>query len=434
VTHFAPFFRDASELANPQRLAAYVSFRLRSVKGSTVGKECSALQSLLNWAARPDIGYLDEAPTVPRPAPKAGKSALDKVRVDLTPAQVEAIIEALPETIRAKRRGDPKRPCRAFFRVLWETGLRATWIDDGRTWWEPRSALRIDGDAHRLGSWSVRVAGGVYRQFLNSFELTNVGASALVPEVRFWLPADETLAPPRARHLALELGARPAPGWEVRVEGYHKWLDRILALDYGVLLGMHGGVPDTLSQAEFVGEAEGAAYGAGVRIAWEDGRARLQAGYDWSVSERTFPSRFDGRRQPAPWNQPHAVSLQGRVPLVGGVALETDARSIFGRSWGLRRAYFDFLTLHGTEGGPQIGLPEDSELPALHQVDLGLSWVGRPWGRLAEVRAELRNAVGGEQVLDYSLRRATGDGGDTYRRVPRLHPGRRLALTLRLGF
>ncbi len=318
--------------------------------------------------------------------------------------------------------------------VTWEVGLRATSVDGSQAWWEPRTALRVDGASQALGPWSVRLAGGIYRQFLNSFELTNVGASALVPEVRFWIPSDETLAPPRSRHLALEVGARPAPGWEVRVEGYHKWLDRILALDYGVLLGTHGGTPDTLSQADFVGEAEGAAYGVGARVGWEEGRARLQVGYDWSVSERTFPSRFDGQRQPAPWSEPHAVSLQGRLPMAAGLALETDARSVFGRSWGLRRAYFDFLTLHGTDGGPDIGLPGDSELPALHRVDLGLSWLGRPWGHPAEVRAELRNALGTDQVLDYSLRRATQAEVGSYRQVPRLLPGRRMALTLRVGF
>lgn len=123
-THWGPFFADAAELASERRLAAYVAHRLKSAKGATVAKECSALQSLLRWCARPDVAYLASAPTVPRPDPSAGKAALTKVRVDLTPEQIEAIIAALPVEVRAKERGGPKRPMRALFRVLWETGLR----------------------------------------------------------------------------------------------------------------------------------------------------------------------------------------------------------------------------------------------------------------------------------------------------------------------
>ncbi len=126
ATHWKEFFKDGSELCDDRRLHAYVRKRLKEVTRSTVGKECSGLQSLLNWCARPDIGYLQKAPKVPRP-PKgvAGNLVLKKIRVDLTVEQVEALIAALPDTLRAKYDGGPKQPCRAFFRVLWETGLRA---------------------------------------------------------------------------------------------------------------------------------------------------------------------------------------------------------------------------------------------------------------------------------------------------------------------
>jgi hypothetical protein len=316
-----------------------------------------------------------------------------------------------------------------------EGGFRATSLNGGSTFAEPRAALRLDGDHGALGPWSLRLSGGIYRQFLNTVELTNVGPSALVPHVRLWIPADPTLDPPRSRHLAAELGVEPVEGWTLRAEAYHKWLDRIVALDYGVLLATHGGEPEALSQNEFLGEAEGVAWGVGLRAGWERGRARLEGGYEWSLSERTYPSRFGGERQPAPWNEPHAVSLQARIPVGAGLSLETDARSVWGRTWGLRRAYFDFLTLHGTEGGPEIGLPGEWDLPVLHQIDVGLSWLGRPGGSLVEVQGELRNALGGDQVLDYSLRRGVAPDGSThYERVERLLPGAALALTVRVAF
>jgi len=138
--HFVPHFRDASELVSERRLAAYVTARLHKATAASVAKECSALQSLLRWCARLDVGYLTEAPIVPRPAKGvAGTRALEKVRVDLTPERAGKIIAALPVTVRAKERGGPARPCRAFFRVLWETGLRA-----GGLW-----RLEAPGDYHR---------------------------------------------------------------------------------------------------------------------------------------------------------------------------------------------------------------------------------------------------------------------------------------------
>jgi hypothetical protein len=71
----------------------------------------------------------------------------------------------------------------------------------------------------------------------------------------------------------------------------------------------------------------------------------------------------------------------------------------------------------------------------LHQIDVGLSWLGRPGGSLVEVQGELRNALGGDQVLDYSLRRGVAPDGSThYERVERLLPGAALALTVRVAF
>lgn len=320
-------------------------------------------------------------------------------------------------------------------RLTLEAGARTTAIGNGGVYTEPRLAARVDGYGAVTGPWSVRVAGGVHRQYLEQFDLTSVGPSALVPDVRFWLPSDGSLEPSRARHVALELAARPASGFEVRAEAYRKWMDRILALDYGVLTAAHSGVVVDVEQDAFVGVAEGRAYGAGLRASWEAGRTRLAGGYDWSVSERTFPSRFDGSFQPTPWSEPHRLALSGRLPVRGGLALEVESSTAWGRTWGLRRAYYDFLTLHGTDGGPEIGTPVGDRLPALTLVDLGASWLGRLGsGPLAEIRAELRN-VGPAQVLDYSLARVEGPAGTfSYRRIERHLPATSLFLSARIAF
>ena len=316
-----------------------------------------------------------------------------------------------------------------------EAGVRATAIGNGDTYAEPRASIRIDGVSSGTGPWSATLAGGVHRQYLDQFELTSVGPSALVPEVRFWLPSDGSLEPARARHFALDLAARPHETLEIRAEAYRKWLDRILALDYGVLTAAHSGAVTEVNQEDFIGVAEGSAHGAGVRAQWEAGRGRLTVGYDWTVSERTFPSRFDGSAQPTPWSEPHRVDVTAGAPVAGGWALEAESGTVWGRTWGLRRAYYDFLTLHGTDGGPEIGLPGDDPLPTLHRMNLAASWLGRlGGGPLAEFRVEVRNA-GPAQVLDYSLARVeAADGSASYRRLERHLPDTGLMISLRVAF
>lgn len=161
----------------------------------------------------------------------------------------------------------------------------------------------------------------------------------------------------------------------------------------------------------------------------------MNAGYDWTVSERTFPSRFGGSAQPTPWSEPHRLDLAGRLPIAGGWAVEVESGTVWGRSWALRRAYYDFLTLHGTDGGPEIGLPGNDRLPTLRQLNLGASWLGRlAGGPLAELRIEALN-LGPTQILDYSLARMDGPNGSApYQRLPRHLPGTALMFSLRLAF
>lgn len=124
-THWQRLFGDAAELVSPCALERYVEQRLLEVSASTVRKECSAIQKLLDWCARKSVGLLEQAPRVPRPpADATGTRAKVHQLVPLTDEQAEAILELLPLTVRAGRGGRGPRPCRPFFRVLWETGLR----------------------------------------------------------------------------------------------------------------------------------------------------------------------------------------------------------------------------------------------------------------------------------------------------------------------
>lgn len=316
-----------------------------------------------------------------------------------------------------------------------ESGLRLTWVPSrDAVYAEPRLSLRGE-HAGTGGEFGWRVATGLYRQFVNQFEVASVGPSALVPETRFWLPVDGSLAPPKAYHLAGEAVWRSRGGLELRAEGYYKWQPSILALDYAVLLDRSATLPAQLAQADFIATSRGTAYGAGVRAGRTFGVARLEVGYDYGYSRRTFPARFGGLAQPTPWNEPHRALVTLDVTPARSLMLSLRARGIWGRTWALRQAYYELLTTGpGVPAGLPIGLPGNDALPAVYEADLGANWSTRIGGARVTFGAALLNALGRQNVMDQWLQpQADGAGGVRYVPVPRAMLGRQPMVTVRIG-
>jgi hypothetical protein len=310
-------------------------------------------------------------------------------------------------------------------------GLRLTWVPDrSAVYAEPRLAVRFDGELGGGAPYAVRLATGLYRQFVNQFDVTNVGPSALVPVVRFWLPVDASLVPPRAVHVAAEGFVTPARGWTLRAEAYYKHLPHLLALDYGALLDHSRSFEADATQASFIGASRGFAYGAGARVERETARLRLGLGYDYSESQRTFPSRFDGQTQPAPWNQPHRLQASADVEMGRGFVARLRGRGVWGRTWAFRQPYYDFLAVHGT--GASVGLPEDDALPAHYELDLGLGYTRQVAGADVALTLDVLNVLDRRNVLDYSLRRIARS--ERHEAVARTGLGVQPVLTLRVGF
>ncbi len=128
--HFVPFFQTVEALTDP-KVGEYVRARLRQVLAVTVKKELGALLRLADFAG------------VALARPKLSKKAVGtrhakhgrRSRVALSPAEIEALIEALPERKRSRgenaRKGSthPGHPVRARYRVMYETSLRPETLD-----------------------------------------------------------------------------------------------------------------------------------------------------------------------------------------------------------------------------------------------------------------------------------------------------------------
>ncbi len=313
-----------------------------------------------------------------------------------------------------------------------DLGLRVTHITGRSEFFvEPRAALEVRGGS-RLGPWTARAAGGIYHQFVNRFEFSTLGPSALVPQVTFWLPTDATVRPPRARHLAGEVSLAPGTGWEVRSELWYKALDRVLDLDYASFVAPPGGALEEVEQDVFVGSADGRAWGIGLRLSRTFLGGTAQLGYEFSASDRTFPSRFDGARQPVPTNLPHLVFGGFDSDVGGGFGLRLDGRGAWGRPWGLRRAYYDFLTVQGNADGPPLGAPGEDILPALIDLDAGVRWTGSVGASRIEAQLLIQNVLDRANVLDRSLQRGEGEDAAQWTAFDRVLPGRTPILTLRI--
>lgn len=117
--HFLPFFRSLSEITTP-RAADYVRLRLGKVTAKSVKKELSALRGFLAWAH--ERGHIED-PVAVRPVAKRAVGTPDpraKVGgwVGLTEREAQRILTCLPE------RGRQGHPVKAYYSVLWESGLR----------------------------------------------------------------------------------------------------------------------------------------------------------------------------------------------------------------------------------------------------------------------------------------------------------------------
>ena len=310
--------------------------------------------------------------------------------------------------------------------VALDAGLRLTWVPTFATVYaEPRVAVRAEHPWAR-GMLAWRVAGGVHRQFVSQFELPALGASAVTSGVRFWLPVDGSIRPAESYHTAAEFAWRHASGLTVQADAYHKWLTNLPALDFGVLLGDGGAMPHDLPQAMFVGRSRGRSAGVGARVTQARNAWRGTVGVDLGWSSRTFPSRFDARAQRTPWNEPVRLMATLDAPLPAGVQLSLQARSVHGRAWALRRAYYDLAL-----AGAPVTTPQDNLLPAWQEVDLALGRRVRLGAWQANVSLSALNVIARANALDAWL--VPVNAVDPPETVMRRSIGRQLLLGVELA-
>ncbi|SHK87495.1 Outer membrane receptor proteins, mostly Fe transport [Rhodothermus profundi] len=320
-----------------------------------------------------------------------------------------------------------------------EPGIRLTWLPARATVYaEPRLTMRRDA---QLGPFSVamRLSGGLYRQFVNQFELTSVGATAIVPSVLFWLPSDGTVAPSWAYHLTGELLLTQKDVWRIDAVLYHKGQPHLLIVDYpGLLVRLPVSRPNSralpLKQRAFLRHTQGMARGLSLRLRYQRTRERIALSYSYDRTWRAYPdSRGTLRRHPAPWNEPHRLRLDFSFHLPASLIFSGSWQASWGRRWAFRRLYYDYLRYTGSPliGGYNLDQPERHRLPGRYRLDLGLSWRGRFRRALFQVQLLVRNVLDRREVYDRSLMMADPVAPEP---IDRYLPGRQWLLTMQVGY
>ncbi|GAB5519214.1 MAG: carboxypeptidase-like regulatory domain-containing protein [Rhodothermales bacterium] len=303
-------------------------------------------------------------------------------------------------------------------------GHRATWLPArARVYYEPRAELQFSQATPRGQLVAARLAGGIYRQFTNQFDISSVSPSALLPSLRFWLPVDSTVAPPKAFHLAADVQWRPHPYWEVRAEAYLKDQPHVLQIDYPALWERFRTDSTRLRQAAFLRSGQGSASGGAVSVVFKTEWLRTSARYEMSQTQRTQFFGADTLSIRAPWNEPQRAALDLDVYPTRGLTLTLRSHAVWGRRWGFRQAYYDYFAADPTGAfvfGPfDLKDPDAHRLPALYQVDAGIA-VSVPIGRtMLQVRGDVLNVLGRANVADWSLETIEEDGTIEYRKRPR---------------
>ena len=319
-------------------------------------------------------------------------------------------------------------------RMVVTPGLRLTYVPVLSTVYaEPRMAWRIDGPSEWLGTYALRLSGGVYRQYVNQLEITGYGTSSVVPSAYFWLPLDGSHAPARSYHLAMDAMALPAQNWTLRAEAYIKWLHRALNYDHVRAQDLEADPDEYIAQADFLTSVKGRAAGIGASIGYEGDDIGGSASYEFSHTTQQFPGRFEGQQISVPWEVPHRIRLNGKVRLTPFLQFESTWTQNWGRSWGFRRGYYDVFALWEPNidfSIPNFDAPDEDALPSIKRLDMGLTFSWKNRGYQSRLQLFVLNVLDHENLYDYGVEIQAA----AFSQVPRRLPGRQVTASLRMDF
>jgi len=289
---------------------------------------------------------------------------------------------------------------------------------------EPRVSLQIDRPNTSIGYWSAHISGGLYRQFINQYQITNPGPTSLVPSFTVWSHAG-THKKPKAWHLTSSFRLKPTQNTTFNLELFYKWQPITYTVSYQNLL--QGTAINRSAFSAFAETTKMRTLGAGFRFnqSFDKSEVKLMFSYDYSYNQINMESQFS-KVLPTPWTEPHRFQLRALWRIIPNLTAVTKWQSIFGRSWGFRQSYYNYLYYHGSKsiGNYSFTHPDKDRLSPFHQLDLSLIY--KPNIRFGDIklRLDLVNILDRHNTIDWSLQPVQkGSSNPTYKIQKRTMPG-----------
>lgn len=224
-----------------------------------------------------------------------------------------------------------------------EGGSRFTWLQANNTLYaEPRLSARFDWLETPVGGFSLYLGSGLYRQFVSQFDISSRSPRTFVSSTRFWMGNDRTVTPPKAAHFAAEMLILPNRNWSVTLESFYKRQYHILSVDYSAATNQ----TESLDQGDFLNATRGYSYGFSSGVKRRIGLGNVKVRFDHTRSMRRIRNLFDDQLLSVPWNEPLRLEVSADVAPWRRLVLLSRWRSVWGREWGYRKSYYDFLSAH----------------------------------------------------------------------------------------
>lgn len=306
-------------------------------------------------------------------------------------------------------------------------GSRLTYVpSQQRLYAEPRIAIRRDFQRAGEQLLAIQLAAGLYRQFTNQFDIASYNSAALLPSFRFWIPVSKSVRASSAYHIASSLLFVASNQLQFNLEAYYKYHPYLTVLNYTARFA-----PD---EAALFEQARGYAYGFAASSSYRSDAFHFSIAYEYALSRRQQANRFENRYVPVPWEAPHQLNASLDISPIPYVTATVRWIGLWGRSWGYRQAYYDYLEPDNSiplPGNLQLSSPEAHTLPAFTQLDLGLAY-SRRIGKLGiQSRINFINAGNRKNTIDWML---TRDADQNVTRIPRLATAFFPSLSLKITY
>lgn len=304
---------------------------------------------------------------------------------------------------------------------------------------EPRFSINLENKNSFAGYNKLSLSGGLYRQFINRFDVVNAGPNALLPEFRFWVPADFTADIPKAWQLALNYSLFP-DNWKITIENYAVIVENDLILDYESLLNTPAGQSTPLiHQSQFTEKLERFSYGTSVSVKRKFINPDLFVSvmYQYNRSEQKIAGRFNNTFQRTPLSYKHIFDAQVKLNLTPRFSLLSNIKWIPRRSWAFKRSYYDFAALHDLSAlnNPPLLNPEDDMLPYFLQANAGINYLFNLSDTQLQLRLDIIDVIDRKNSIDRTLIPVRNENNDIfYRTSERKLPGFSPILSLEIKF